>query len=111
MPLCLNFFHFFNERNVVWHGQKDNGPTCFAKSCMCNNILFKFWPLDVLCQCGYFCFNYQILEWNMGVHAYCYGVVWNEWNDQVVHGFITSICVGDVWFATQSNCICKRWKH
>jgi len=83
----------------------------FAKSCICNNILFKFWPLDVLCQCGYFCFNYQIFEWNMGLHAYCYGVVWNEQNDQVVHGFITFICVGDVWFATQSNCICRKWRH
>lgn len=41
MPSCsILFLVFFCGRNVACHGQKDLGPTRFAKSCTCNSSVY-----------------------------------------------------------------------
>jgi hypothetical protein len=46
MPSCSISFSIFScEINVACHSQEDNGPKCFAKSCIYNNGLYQFWSL------------------------------------------------------------------
>ncbi len=106
MPSCSNSFSIFScGKNVAYHGQKNHGPTCYVKSCIYNNNVYKFWSMDVLWWCGHFYFGYQIFEWHLGAHAYYCEDVWSEWGNQVIHGYT------EIWFVTLGNCIYKRWRH